>query len=48
MREKYQTVQELHLTRSAHVNPSLVALVEIPAYIITALTMSSTGRKPIL
>ena len=48
MREKYQTEQELHLTRSAHVNPSLVALVEIPAYIITALTMSSTGRKPIL
>ena len=45
---KCQTEQELHLTRSAHVNPSLVALVEIPAYIIAAFVMSSTGRKPIL
>ena len=40
--------QELHLTKSAHLNPALVGLVEIPAYIITALAMSSTRRKPIL
>ena len=40
--------QELHLTKSAHVNPALVGLIEIPAYIVTALVMSSSGRKPIL
>ena len=46
--EESQIDQELHLTSSAHMNPALVGLVEIPAYIITALTMSMSGRKPIL
>jgi len=41
-------IEELHLTKSAHVNPALVGLIEIPAYIVTALVMSSSGRKPIL
>ena len=41
-------IHEIHVTSSIHLNPVIVAMVEIPAYIVCALIMSMTGRKPIL
>jgi hypothetical protein len=38
----------LHLTTSHHWNVAIVALSELPAYVLTALLMSSVGRKPLL
>jgi hypothetical protein len=41
-------IEEQHLTSSHHWNVAIVALSELPAYVLTALLMSSVGRKPLL
>ena len=41
-------IEELHLTSNPYLAVGIVALVEIPAYILTALVMDVTGRKPLL
>ena len=41
-------IEDLHIVSSAHLALVLVMTVEIPAYIVSALTMSSLGRKPLL
>jgi len=41
-------IEELHLTKNPYLSVGIVALVEIPSYILTALFMDATGRKPLL
>ena len=41
-------IEDLHIVSSAHLALVLVMTVEIPAYLVSALTMSSLGRKPLL
>ena len=41
-------VEELHLAPNHYLGVCIVAAVEVPAYILTALAMDATGRKPLL
>jgi len=41
-------IEELHLTKNPYLAVGIVALVEIPSYLLTALVMDATGRKPLL
>merc|ERR1712142_811667 len=41
-------IEELHLTKNPYLSVGIVALVAIPSYILTALVMDATGRKPLL
>jgi len=41
-------IEELHLTKNPYLSVGIVALVEIPSYLLTALFMDATGRKPLL